>query len=193
MAWVTPWTATTGSVLTAAQMNEIRDNLRYLKGLDGAFFVEAGVTWREDSATGPVLYVQNTGSSNVYCGNTSYLASTGGLRGQVRGLQAFPGGLELFGGGNGRMQVCGASGITATAVTIIPSGVTRRWHAWGVAYANTVAGSTTINAGNIPGAATSLYTDGTNTLTCNTSSGALTVYRTAGSYTFDITMIVAYH
>lgn len=36
MAWDPPSAFTAGAVLTAAQMNQVRNSLRYLKGLDGA-------------------------------------------------------------------------------------------------------------------------------------------------------------
>ncbi len=36
MAWDPPSAFSAGAVLTAAQMNQVRDSLRYLKGLDGA-------------------------------------------------------------------------------------------------------------------------------------------------------------
>jgi hypothetical protein len=43
MAWATPSTFTTGEIVTAAKLNEIRDNLRYLKGLDGNVTVQDAI------------------------------------------------------------------------------------------------------------------------------------------------------
>ena len=41
MAWTSPTTWSVGAVVTASQLNtQIRDNLRYLKGLDGAVQIE---------------------------------------------------------------------------------------------------------------------------------------------------------
>jgi len=45
MAWIAPRTWVTGEVVTAALMNtHVRDNTRYLKGLDGVPTVESGLT-----------------------------------------------------------------------------------------------------------------------------------------------------
>lgn len=44
MAWTTPATFTVGEVVTASKLNtHIRDNLRYLKGLDGAVTIESAL------------------------------------------------------------------------------------------------------------------------------------------------------
>lgn len=53
MAWDPPSTFSAGAVLTAAQMNQIRDSLRYLKGLDGAISLDAALT--SPSMTNPTL------------------------------------------------------------------------------------------------------------------------------------------
>jgi len=44
MAWSAPKTFTVGEIVTAATMNqEVRDNIRYLKGLDGTVQFSAGI------------------------------------------------------------------------------------------------------------------------------------------------------
>lgn len=44
MAWTVPFTFTVGQILTAAQMNTyVRDNTRYLKGLDGAVIFDSQI------------------------------------------------------------------------------------------------------------------------------------------------------
>ena len=45
MAWTAPYVWTTGEVVTAAQLNaQLKDNMRYLKGLDGAATFESDLT-----------------------------------------------------------------------------------------------------------------------------------------------------
>ena len=44
MAWVTPVTHITGYLVTASDWNELVNNFRYLKGLDGTAAIEAAVT-----------------------------------------------------------------------------------------------------------------------------------------------------
>ena len=44
MAWSTPTTRATGYVVTAANWNEFVNDLRYLKGLDGAVAIENALT-----------------------------------------------------------------------------------------------------------------------------------------------------
>ena len=45
MAWSTPRTFTAGEIITAAILNaHLRDQLRYLKGLDGVPTIESGLT-----------------------------------------------------------------------------------------------------------------------------------------------------
>ena len=43
MAWATPHTYVDGDVVNAANLNEVRDNLRYLKGLDGVPYIDAAL------------------------------------------------------------------------------------------------------------------------------------------------------
>ena len=44
MAWATPTTRSTGYVVTASNWNEVVNDLRYLKGLDGAVAIENAIT-----------------------------------------------------------------------------------------------------------------------------------------------------
>lgn len=60
MAWTAPRTWVTGEVVTAAQLNEqLRDNERYLKGLDGGVTIEDRLTLDGDAS----FYLEIDGSS----------------------------------------------------------------------------------------------------------------------------------
>ncbi len=70
MAWTAPRTWTTGEIVTASMLNtDIRDNLRYMKGLDGDVRIEDDLAI--GSATGPIStvagrnYVTVKGSTSV--------------------------------------------------------------------------------------------------------------------------------
>lgn len=194
MAWATPWTATTGQVVTAAQMNAIRDNLRYLKGLDGGIALENGVTvsYAAGSGGGSTLSLRNTTASATYAGIINFQDSAAAIRGQVLAY-GDQDGLRFVGGGTGRMVVWGATGIGATPLNVVPGGVTRRWYATGVVYLSSGV-SAAINIGAAAGATgNNIYIDGgTNQLVANTSSGVLQIFRFAGSLTYDVIMTVWY-
>lgn len=194
MAWATPSTFTTGQVVTAANLNQIRDNLRYLKGLDGVPAIDAGSTWREDSANGPPLSIQNTNAANTYCGSVNFLASSGGTRAAIRAYQAFPGGLEMYTSGTGRHVIWGAAGISGSNITVVPSGVTRRWLVYGVAWNVLTGVGATASGQNVAAGSAALLSDGTHTLTITgiTTPGALVISRTAGSATFDVILSIWY-
>jgi hypothetical protein len=67
MAWTTPATWTDGVAVTAAQLNaQIRDNLRYLKGLDGVPYIEAAVELPEMTTPSTPA----SGRGRVFIGNT---------------------------------------------------------------------------------------------------------------------------
>lgn len=62
MAWSSPKTWASGEVLTAAALNmHVRDQLRYLKGLDGPVQIDNNVTVRSADTTR--LTVQSTGTT----------------------------------------------------------------------------------------------------------------------------------
>lgn len=193
MAWATPWTATTGQVVTAAQMNAIRDNLRFLKGLDGGVTLEnaLSVNYAAGAASGSTLNLRNTTASAQYAGIINLQDNAGANRGQLLAY-GDQDGFRFFGGGPGRVVIWGAAGInSATPINVIPAGVVRRWAAWGVAYHS--GGSGAFNAvNNVPNVQTTLYTDGTNILVAQASSGVLQVYRSGGSASFDVILFVAY-
>lgn len=192
MAWATPWTATTGQVVTAAQMNQIRDNLRYLKGLDGQVTLENNVALAYAAGSGaPNLIIKNTTGGAATAGQLSFYDPSDVVRGQLLGF-GNQDGFRLYGGGPGRVVIWGAAGInSATPINVIPSGVSRRWAAWGVAYHS--GGSGAFNAvNNVPNVQTTLYTDGTNILVAQASSGVLQIYRSGGSASFDVILFVAY-
>lgn len=68
MAWSTPTTRATGYVVTAANWNEFVNDLRYLKGLDGAVAIENAITLTQiatpsaPSAGTTRMYVKTDGS-----------------------------------------------------------------------------------------------------------------------------------
>lgn len=61
MAWATPWTATTGQVVTATELNQVRDNLRYLKGLDGE--VEVGNSIKSTGSNARIAWADKGNST----------------------------------------------------------------------------------------------------------------------------------
>jgi hypothetical protein len=69
MGYTTPTTATVGQILTSARWNtEVRDNLRYLKGLDGNISLDSGLTAPTLTATGAVTGATGSFSSGVNVG-----------------------------------------------------------------------------------------------------------------------------
>jgi hypothetical protein len=66
MAFTTPSTWTNGNVVTDTQLNQqLRDNLRYLKGLDGAVTIESDLAITRSAAGSTVAaYVDNSGGSS---------------------------------------------------------------------------------------------------------------------------------
>ena len=68
MAWSTPTTRATGYIVTAANWNEFVNDLRYLKGLDGAVAIENALTLTQiatpsaPSAGTTRIYVKTDGS-----------------------------------------------------------------------------------------------------------------------------------
>ena len=76
MAWTAPADFNTGEVVTAAKLNtHVRDNLRYLKGLDGAIALDAAlsVTGSVQSSgtfngtgTAPGLWLAETSAKGAY-------------------------------------------------------------------------------------------------------------------------------
>jgi hypothetical protein len=77
MAWNSPATWTNGAIVTDTDLNQqLRDNLRYLKGLDGTITIEDTITIRKDAAgaTGASLNLFNASGGNValnlFCTNT---------------------------------------------------------------------------------------------------------------------------
>jgi hypothetical protein len=76
MAWATPTTRSTGYVVTAANWNEIVNDLRYLKGLDGAVAIENAVTLTQVASPG----ASAAGTMTLYAksdGNIMKIDSTG--------------------------------------------------------------------------------------------------------------------
>ena len=69
MAWATPTTRSTGYVVTASNWNEVVNDLRYLKGLDGAVAIENAITLTQittPSAPGAGLTSVYAKSDGVY-------------------------------------------------------------------------------------------------------------------------------
>ena len=83
MAWATPTTRSTGYVVTASNWNEIVNDLRYLKGLDGAVAIENAITLTQiaspgASAVGTVTLYAKTDGSVVKIDSTGSESSLGG-------------------------------------------------------------------------------------------------------------------
>lgn len=195
MAWTTPATYTTGEIVTASKLNtHIRDNLRYLKGLDGGILLEntLSVNYAAGTSSGATFNLRNTTSSADFGGIINFQSTAGANRGQIIGYSTQDG-LRLFGGGPGRMVIWGASSIDATPLVVVPSGVSRRWYAVGVVYlsSGTTAAISVGAAAGVTG--NNIYIDGgTNQLVANTSGTALQIFRNAGSLTYDVIMSVWY-
>jgi len=83
MAWATPTTRSTGYVVTASNWNEIVNDLRYLKGLDGAVAIENAITLTQiaspgASAGGTVTLYAKTDGSVVKIDSAGSESSLGG-------------------------------------------------------------------------------------------------------------------
>jgi hypothetical protein len=83
MAWSTPTTRSTGYVVTASNWNEVVNDLRYLKGLDGAVAIENAITLTQiaspgASAGGTVTLYAKTDGSVVKIDSTGSESSLGG-------------------------------------------------------------------------------------------------------------------
>jgi len=83
MAWATPTTRSTGYVVTASNWNEIVNDLRYLKGLDGPIAIENAITLTQiaspgASAGGTVTLYAKTDGSVVKIDSTGSESSLGG-------------------------------------------------------------------------------------------------------------------
>lgn len=83
MAWATPTTRSTGYVVTASNWNEIVNDLRYLKGLDGAVAIENAITLTQitspgASASGTVTLYAKTDGSVVKVDSTGSESALGG-------------------------------------------------------------------------------------------------------------------
>jgi hypothetical protein len=83
MAWATPTTRSTGYVVTASNWNEIVNDLRYLKGLDGPVAIENAITLTQiaspgASAGGTVTLYAKTDGSVVKVDSTGSESSLGG-------------------------------------------------------------------------------------------------------------------
>ena len=84
MAWATPTTRSTGYVVTASNWNEVVNDLRYLKGLDGAVAIENAITLTQistPSAPGAGLtsvYAKTDGALYVRSGASGAESPIGG-------------------------------------------------------------------------------------------------------------------
>jgi hypothetical protein len=83
MAWATPTTRSTGYVVTASNWNEIVNDLRYLKGLDGPVAIENAITLTQiaspgASAGGTVTLYAKTDGSVVKIDSAGSESSLGG-------------------------------------------------------------------------------------------------------------------
>lgn len=192
MAWTTPRTWSTGELVTAANMNtHVRDQLRHLRGMDGVAVIENAMTVTVASAAGPTVTLQNTQVTADTAGVIQFLDSGGVARGQILAFDP-SNGLRLFGGGPGRMVVWGDSAIAGTPITVVPSGVSRRYYITGIAYNVTDSAGQPINAGQVVGGSVDVYSNAGDILRVSSSAGALTIARAGGSDTYDAIMSIWY-
>ena len=85
MAWATPTTRSTGYVVTASNWNEVVNDLRYLKGLDGAVAIENAITLTQIASPG----ASPAGTVTLYAdmnGNVVKIDSTGSVSAVGGGL-----------------------------------------------------------------------------------------------------------
>ena len=84
MAWATPTTRSTGYVVTASNWNEVVNDLRYLKGLDGAVAIENAITLTQIATpsapgAGPTsVYAKSDGALYVRSGASGAESPIGG-------------------------------------------------------------------------------------------------------------------
>lgn len=94
MAWTTPKTWAISEVLTAANFNtHVRDNLRFLKGLDGTIAFEAAATFSAAAAaidiisssnsSGSIIRIRNNTASPSLLGAINFINSAGSTLGQI--------------------------------------------------------------------------------------------------------------
>lgn len=219
MAWTTPASYSVGELVTASKLNlHVRDNLRYLKGLDGQVTLDSGLripglliappaatpsylTLGDSAPSATMLYVSRTALFNGSIQIDSFLSDVGGA---PMMLNSRFGGVVTIGTETpaGRLHVTqspggfifvGLSGINATPQTIVSTGVNRRFAVWGIAY-RSGGPSVTFNGGTNTGAGTYDITmdGGANNLRVTASAGALTIARTAGSDTWEVIMMAMY-
>jgi hypothetical protein len=221
MAWTTPATFTVGEVVTASKLNtHIRDNLRYLKGLDGTVTIESRLTvnhYLDSKDPSNTRYRTSLstvgGQSNVSCYDDtgavyipmlidgSYVAIRPSAAESARftadgrlgvGTSSPQDILHTVKSPGGFLVFC-RTGIGGSAVQIT-TGASRRIVLWGVAHRVSGGVSQAVNASSaISGSTADIYTDGgANILRVTNTAGTVTVARAAGSDTFDVVLFCAY-
>lgn len=218
MPWTTPASYSVGEVVTASKLNtQVRDNLEYLKGLDGVIVFDNTINPQlvnVGTASTAVAYVKIgagvTTARNAYLDIINEIAypdyafrlvrynsansdtemlhrGTGVFR--LATLDGAP--VQTRGGGPGGFTVWGFAGLSTTPVTVLLTGVNRRvsglitaWHSGGT------GGGTSFAVGTTAG--TSIYNDGTNSVSIAISGGQMTIFRSAGSGTFDVVLAFCY-
>lgn len=86
MGWVTPSTQSTGHKVTAAEWNELVNDFRYLKGLDGTATIQDGLITQElipDANSTHDLGSNAARYRDLYLGSEAYLGDSGYLTGGV--------------------------------------------------------------------------------------------------------------
>lgn len=187
MAWATPSTFTVGEVVTASKMNEIRDNLRYLKGLDGEVSLDNHLRLNNASyelrlGTAADAVIRRDGSATVRT-NAALKVDAGVYvnGGAISVLEPF-----VVAQANNKQFMVSAEGITGT--TAIASGAVRHVTGQAWAYGSSSgmqwgANPAGVFAGAVTGGTVTLVTF-TGGLVLELSGGTLQFRRTSGSETW---------
>jgi hypothetical protein len=113
MAWTTPRTWVAGEVVTAAIMNQhVRDDLRYLKGLDGNVTIESNLLLVNGAALTPALAASADTNTGIYFDGADLLGfATGGVsRGSISSTGVWTLGTVTFTSG----AIAGATTLSMT-------------------------------------------------------------------------------
>lgn len=172
MAWATPSSFSVGEVVTATKMNEIRDNLRYLKGLDGAIDLSDAL---------------QLGANEVRFGASNYGRILTGPSNRGVMLRDLGSGSSAYG------MFWSTTGLAGSSVTVIPDGAgdvskLLTFLQMTVAEDGTAPSTSVVQGQVVPGGSPiNLFTNGANTvvLTVN-AAGDVVVGRTGGTKTYTV-------
>ena len=174
MAWSTPPTFSVGEIPTAAKFNQIRDDLRHLKGLDGAI------------ALNDTIVLPNTKA--LQFGTTSLFQT---LTGAQTSLHVG----DSAGACKAALYLPPSSRSYSPGIAILPAGtVFFMAGAFCLVYNNSTGAGLTRQASGQPGAAaTNIDPVGTELSWRCDAGGSVTVTRTSGTATWTVMMLLFYY